>query len=331
MLFRSCCDMDTNLAKTVPAQASVALYLFLLCFASEAAYGKAQNFRTTPAPAPAPPGLGKEEQRAINELLTVLGLMTIPIFVGLLLGAWRYRRSLYKILPEIQLRKVTARERRLFMKAEQEKARAEELRAAADPPAEDPILMPAEPKKDLGPLNDVEAFFRSDAAEDDDRSVFAQSSKGSKASASTESLGGRNEGLDDSFGSRRGGSKASSGVSKAALIASYARSRPQSEISEGSLDHAAIHPEGPALGEGGPPLSSLGSAGSAAKDFLRLPDEHGRVARKGRKGSKQSNASRQEGKSSRSGSKGSSASRSGSKETSAEGEIKRNRRRLLTN
>eukprot|EP00439_Symbiodinium_sp_Y106_P061824 s942_g9.t1 len=217
--------MDTNLAKTVPAQASVALYLFLLCFASEAAYGKAQNFRTTPAPAPAPPGLGKEEQRAINELLTVLGLMTIPIFVGLLLGAWRYRRSLYKILPA-----VTARERRLFMKAEQEKARAEELRAAADPPAEDPILMPAEPKKDLGPLNDVEAFFRSDAAEeslckgsvDDDRSVFAQSSKGSKASASTESLGGRNEGLDDSFGSRRGGSKASSGVSKAALIASQA-------------------------------------------------------------------------------------------------------------
>lgn len=250
--------------------------------------------------------------------------MTIPIFAGLLLGAWRYRHSLYKIMPEIQFRKVTARERRLFWKAEQEKAKAEELRAAADPPPEDPILMPAEPKKDLGPLNDVEAFFRSDEVEDDDRSVFAQSSK---ASASTESLGGRNEGLDDSFGSRRGGSKTSSGVSKAALIASYARSRPQSEISEGSLDHAAIHPEGPAPGEGGPPLSSLGSAG---KDFLRLPDEHGRVARKGRKGSKQSNASRQEGKSSRSGSKGSSASRSGSKEIAAEGEIKRNRRRLLT-
>ncbi|CAE7359940.1 unnamed protein product [Symbiodinium natans] len=307
--------MHTCVSITVSARAYSALYVFSLCFASQHLHGQAQFLqRASTTPAPSNGGLGKEEQRAINELLTVVGLICSPILLGLLVGLFRYRRTLIQMLPEFHSNKVTDKERKFFKAAETQKARAEELRTAADPVAEGPVFLPAQPKRDLGPLNDVEAFFRASSAEDDDRSVFAHSSK---ASASTESLTGRNE-LDESIGSRRQASKASSKDSKAAMITGLTRST--SDLSEGSCEHAAVHPELHPE-EGAPPVPSLG------KDFLRLPDESGRVGRKPRNGSKQSTGSRKA--ASRSSSK--SSARSGSKENLGEGgEVKRKNRRLLT-
>jgi len=286
------------------------LSLLFLAFTEQLFSSEAQtpNLRAT-SPAP-DEGEGIDEERLIREILTVVGGVSAPIILCACIGLIRYRRKLVQMMPVIN-RGATDQERAFFFKAEQ--AKVQELKDAAEaelPP--EPVIV--EPKNELAPLSDVEAFFRSDD-EDDRRLVFGLSSK---ASSSTGSLGGRHDGLEETS-SRRGGSKASS--SKAMAGPAHVLPRSPSEISEGSLDGAAVHPD---------------PGSSHPKDFLRPPDVDGHVPRKARGASKQSTGSRKEG-GGRSVSKGSShrsaskgSARSGSKEIPPEGGIRRHKKRLLT-